>query len=264
MLTISDHQLVFHFPDVHLEAVCCVSLHRQDPLQRKSLIPWFDSDRVPLFHLDDYASVLPASWVKRGGVLAPVRPGEHLSVHFGGNYSFAVKIASGKINAITGTIWKDALDTNQKDYLVSSWQGGFSGFQQPDGTLRKFVVAPMGLGETVEEQTTGVAEFGGLQIIAYPQKAAVHEHARRQPLFSRNRVQETEETDPQALGLGAGETVKERVKKDDDPQQWDTRHSSRCFVHLLSEEDFLRITRRRINGRKALPISMDYWRHRLR
>ncbi|MGI9015482.1 MAG: hypothetical protein ACR2HR_00005 [Euzebya sp.] len=45
-----------------------------------------------------------------------------------------------------------------------------------EGRIRQFVAMSLGEGYTVEEQLSGAAEWGGIQIIAYPMKAAVWEH----------------------------------------------------------------------------------------
>ena len=40
----------------------------------------------------------------------------------------------------------------------------------PEDFIRQFVAMPLGEGFTAEEQITGKAEHGGLQIIVYPMK----------------------------------------------------------------------------------------------
>lgn len=262
MLTVNNHALELYFPEVHLGARCRISFHREDPLNRRGLLSWNDTDQIPLFHLDDYAKVLPETWVKRGGVLAPVRQGEHIRVELDGSYPFAVKIASGKINAITGKPWKDSLDPEEQDYLVSSFQRSLSGFCQANGTVKKFIVSPLGVGKTVEERTTGVAEFGGIQVMGFPVKPDIFEEEKKdEPRFSRKRVEEPLEV-YSAMALDAEEVIEEWIEKDRDPHQWQADTFVRCFIHLVSEEDFLRITGHSANGRKPLPISLDYWRNR--
>src|SRR5512146_1710156 len=80
----------------------------------------------PLRHIDDYASRVPASWLERGGILLPMWQSEALWLWFdslylqdrGTDYPFALKIATGKISAITGEPWQRGLRRNPQDYLV--------------------------------------------------------------------------------------------------------------------------------------------------
>lgn len=261
MLTINNNALEFYFPEVHSEAFCRISLHREDPLERKSILNWLETDRVSLVHVDDYAKALPESWVKRGGVLAPVRQGEHLRIELEGVYPFAVKIASGKVNAITSKPWKEALDPEEQDYLVSSLQPSLSGFCQADGSAKKFIISPLGLGHSMEERVTGAAEFGGIQVMGFPEKAEFYEEAKQRPLFSRNRVEEPVPS-YSVLALDAEEAIDEGIEKDDNPHRWKTDTFARCFIHLVSEVDFKRIIGRRATARRTMPISLDSWRQR--
>ena len=54
------------------------------------------------------------------------------------------------------------------------------------GVIRQFVAMPLGAGYTAEEQITGKAEHGGLQIVVYPMKREVFE--RRFPESDRSDV----------------------------------------------------------------------------
>ena len=268
MLYLDKDGLCIHFPDVHAEARCHISFHLDDHPEPSTLQSLFGNDRVPLFHIDDYTQDLPDAWVKRGGLIAPVRSGQKLRIKLSGNYPFAIKIATGKVNAITGEPWSDHLNFDQQDYLLSSRQSTFSGFRRPDGTIHQFVVSPMGVGATIEEEVTGAAEFGGIQLVAYPLSASTYQKSRSETRFSINLSPEAEERIKAAalkpLGLAAAEPVQEELIKADyySPQDWDTRQSRRCFIHLLDREDFLRITGRRMNGKKATVVNLDYWRQK--
>ena len=71
--------------------------------------------------------------------------------------------------------WANELSESPQDYLVVSDQPWLDGFCVRKGTIRQFVAMPLGEGYTAEEQLTGAAEHGGLQIVVYPMKAAVYE-----------------------------------------------------------------------------------------
>src|SRR5213079_3168726 len=58
--------------------------------------------RFPIRHVDDYKDTVPAPWIERGGVLMPMYQSEALWIRFSTCYPFAVKVAAGKINAVTG------------------------------------------------------------------------------------------------------------------------------------------------------------------
>ena len=181
MITLEGGTLGFRFPEVHENASCYIEF------QRTLRIPDDDSDyplppglgRFPLRHLDDYAACLPEEWRKRGGVIAPMHQSEAMWINFESKlnhrliqpYPFAVKIATGKICAITGNPWVHGLNGDPQDYVVLPEQPWLDGYCIEKGTVRQFVAMPLGEGYTVEEQLTGAAEHGGLQIVAYPMKA---------------------------------------------------------------------------------------------
>ena len=85
-------------------------------------------------------------------------------------YPFAVKVATGKICAITGEAWVDHLNRDPQDYVVVPEQPWLDGYCVEKGVIRQFVAMPLGEGYSAEEQLTGAALHGGLQIVAYPMK----------------------------------------------------------------------------------------------
>ena len=73
----------------------------------------------------------------------------------------AVKVAAGKINAVTGESWENELSGESQDYVVIPDQPWLDGFSVMKGMIRQFVAMPLGEGYTAEEQLTGEAEHGG-------------------------------------------------------------------------------------------------------
>ena len=138
MIELKDDELVFDFPEVHEEAVCRIVFQRTlripDDNREYPLPPGLG--RFPMAHVEDHSARLPASWNERGGVLLPMYQAEALWLNFdcgrgfgGGNYPFAVKIAAGKINAVTGDAWSNDLVKEPQDYIVvpdQPWLDGFS------------------------------------------------------------------------------------------------------------------------------------------
>src|SRR5262249_20448729 len=122
-------------------------------------------------------------WRERGGVMFPMFQSEAMWISFscgqdpdrGVGYPFALKVATGKINAVTGQAWANGLNRRPQDYVVAPRQPWLDGYCVQKGVIRQFVAMPLGAGYSAEEQLTGAAEFGGVQLVAYPMKRAVFE-----------------------------------------------------------------------------------------
>ena len=247
MIVIEDNRLEFSFPEVHAAARCRIEFQRTlripDDGRDYPLPPGLG--RFPLRHLDDYAERLPESWRERGGVIAPMHQSEALWINFDSGYPFAVKVATGKICAITGDSWVARLNRDPQDYAVLPEQPWLDGYCVNQGVIRQFVAMPLGEGYTVEEQLTGAAMHGGLQLVAYPMKAARYEALRPEPggvgdiLY----CMETGAPPTASMGLAPGGRMKQEIY--DDPyglDAWDLRHGSRCFVSLLNTTQWMTVT----------------------
>ena len=245
-----ENTLKFSFPEVHQDAVCKVSLQRTlripDDNQEYPLPPGFGE--FPLEHVEDHAPRLPEAWVRHGGVLLPIHQAEALWINFSAgrrqSCPMAIKIAAGKINAITGGPWTNELSDNPQDYMVVPDQPWLDGFCIADGLVRQFVAMPLGMGYTAEEQLTGESEHGGLQVIVYPMKKdryaalvkAREEEERLEALEDRSNVCCMISS---SMGLAAGGLMRQKVYEDDyGIEAWDQTQSSRCFVHLLNSDQW--------------------------
>ena len=177
MIILEDDRLEFRFPDVHEAARCSIEFQRTlripDDGKDYPLPPGLGS--FPLRHVDDYAARLPEAWRRRGGVMTPMHQAEALWISFHSSYPFAVKVATGKVCAVTGDSWVDHLNNDPQDYVVLPDQPWLDGYCVEKGIIRQFVAMPLGEGYTVEEQLTGAAQHGGVQIVAYPMKAERYE-----------------------------------------------------------------------------------------
>lgn len=239
MIVLEDNRLVFFFPDVHPGARCTVDFQRTlripDDGRDYPLPPGLG--RFPLRHLDDYTAHLPQSWRDRGGVMAPMHQAEALWISFKADYPFAVKVGTGKVCAITGDAWVDRLNQDPQDYAALPEQPWLDGYCVEKGVVRQFVAMPLGEGFTVEEQLTGAAAHGGVQLVAYPMKAARYE-TRRSALVL-DRVTSCVGT----LGLAPGGRMKQEICEDPDGlDAWNQRRASRCFVSLLNTTQWLAVT----------------------
>jgi hypothetical protein len=248
MIELRNDSLVFSFPEVHADARLEVDLQRTlripDDGKNYPLPPGLG--RFPVRHVDDFAARLPAEWVRHGGVMLPMYQAEALWISFRSptGYPFAVKVATGKINAVTGESWRDGLNRGPQDYVAVPGQPWLDGYVVEKGFIRQFVAMPLGAGYTAEEQVTGAAEHGGLQVMAFPLKREAWERI----LAERARLRETEFAVPRApmmaaaaapagmaMGLGAGGRMKQEIYHDRTPMEdWDLRASGRCFVHIAN------------------------------
>ena len=246
MITLHKDQLRFDFPGVHPEAVCTLELIRTlripDDGREYPLPPGFA--RFPLRHLDDYAERLPERWRRRGGVIAPMHQAEAMWINFDapGGYPFALKIATGKVCAVSGDEWVNHLNLDPQDYVVVPEQPWLDGYCVEQGLIRQFVAMPLGEGYTAEEQLTGRAEHGGLQVIAYPMKRAHYEAN-----FGDGRVlyQSMPPLDSAAkeMGLAPGGMMRQEIYEDPyGLDAWDQRHASRCFVSIANSGQWMALT----------------------
>ena len=91
----------------------------------------------PLRHVDDYKDTVPAPWMERGGVLMPMYQSEALWINFSTRYPFAVKVAAGKINALTGELWQTDLQAGPTKLpgsaraALAGWVRGAKGRDPP-------------------------------------------------------------------------------------------------------------------------------------
>jgi hypothetical protein len=241
MIQLDDDRLEFSFPDVHREARFSVGFQRTlripDDGRNHHLPPGLG--RFPLHHVDDHRDRVPPAWVRHGGVMLPMHRSEAMWLNFRSprDYPFAVKVAAGKVNAVTGEDWDDGLHRSPQDYMAVPEQPWLDGWCVEEGVIRQFVAMPLGEGYTAEEQITGEAEHGGVQITAYPMRAERWEELKRERAqASASRSLYMAEADAAAapdMGLGAGGRMRQEVHDDPhDLADWDSRRRSRCFVHL--------------------------------
>jgi hypothetical protein len=267
MITLERDSLVFRFPEVHEQAQTEVNFQRTlripDNGKHYPLPPGLGT--FSLKHLEDFADRVPEDWRERGGVMMPLYQAEAMWLSFCGSsrrhaYPFALKIAAGKINAVSGKSWQPGLHASKHDYIVVPEQPWLDGFCVAKDVVRQFVAMPLGSGYSVEEQITGKPEHGGLQIIAYPMKKERYEE------LARRRAQERElagavrmymsdgvgavmrsracaAAPARAMGLAAGGRMRQQIYADPyGIDAWDQSVSSRCFVTLVDSVQWQEIT----------------------
>lgn len=245
MIELKENRLIFSFPEIHPHARCNIEFKRTlrlpDDNHGYPLPP--DLGQFPLMHVDDLGEKIPSELEKRGGVLLPMYQAEAMWIHFESDYPFAIKIAAGKINAVTGDAWNNQLHNDPQDYVVIPKQPWLDGFCVAKGKIRQFVAMPLGAGYTAEEQLTGKAEHGGIQIIAFPMKLeAYKELDESRPRFSMaSGGKHYFET--RVVGLAAGGLMWQDIYADNnDLSAWASTAKSRCFVHLINSETYHGLT----------------------
>ncbi len=261
MITLETDKLVFRFPEIRKDATTAIHFQRTlripDNGNEYPLPPGLGE--FPLRHVEDFAGRVPADWRERCGVMMPLFQAEAMWISFGAPwwwaddaYPCAIKIAAGKINAISGKPWKPELEASERDYVVVPDQPWLDGFCVAKDVIRQFVAMPLGSGYSVEEQITGKAEHGGLQIIVYPmkndryemilQERREREQARSaQRAYLRGAIQYA--AAGSSMGLAAGGRMKQQIYADPHGlDAWDQTVSSRCFVTLVDALQWREIT----------------------
>ena len=153
MLTLEHDRLTFRFPQTEADASISIDF------QRTLRIPDSDRDcplppglvRFQVRHVDDFGDRLPSETKRRGGEAPPIWQAEALwlnSVDQGDGFDgyaprrahrfpVAIKVAAGKINAVTGYGWSPPLRRSPQDYMVSPEQPWLDGFAIGGGVLRQ-------------------------------------------------------------------------------------------------------------------------------
>ena len=250
MIELKNDNLVFRFPEVHADAVCRIGFQRTlripDDNREYSLPPGLG--RFPLRHVDDHLDKAPESWGRHGGVFLPMYQAEAMWLNFDADYPMAIKVAAGKIDALTGESWANELSNRPQNYLTVPNQPWLDGFSVGKGVIRQFVAMPLGRGYTAEEQLTGKAEHGGLQIIAYPMQAARYEVWAKERAARYARADERvcysmPAAPPSEMGLAPGGLMRQEIYEDEYGfEAWDRSARSRCYVHILNSEQYLQVS----------------------
>jgi hypothetical protein len=220
--------------------------------------------RFPIKQVKDYADRVPETWAGHGGVFIPMYQREALWLRFVNMRRWqpkALKVAVGKINAVSGKPWHQELRDTEKDYMVVPPQPWLDGINAGDGMIRQFVAMPLGMGYTVEGQVTGEERFGGIQIVVYeakpgkfPEEPPRDEHFFRRGLACCMAAPAPQRVMARArggaeMGLGAGGKMKQKIYEDEHGiDTWDAGNLGRVYVHIVNSMMY-----REITGEEAPP-----------
>ncbi len=215
----------------------------------------------PVRRVDDYADRVPADWLGRGGVFLPMYQREAMWLSFGSLVPHAVKIAVGKICALTGDPWSERLHDVPQDYLVAPPQPWLDGICVGPGRIRQFIAMPLGMGYTVEGQVTGEERFGGIQIKVCAPKPGRFP-PRRSDLgqcslgampapcaapgagpYRASMSPGAKSRSAGSMGLGAGGSMHQKIYPDPHGiDSWDLDASARIYLHIVNSELWREIT----------------------
>ncbi|MEU1406533.1 hypothetical protein ABZ471_29930 [Streptomyces sp. NPDC005728] len=228
----------------------------------------------PVRRVADYADRVPEEWRARGGVMLPVYLREAMWLSFAGTTEpAALQVGVGKVCAVSGRPWRNALSRGPQNYVVLPRQPWLDGINSGRGTVRQFVAVPLGLGATVEGQVTGEEAWGGVQLQAFSLKEEIladwrHQERERQarsagtfhgygapvpmaaaapggplPPPSAPAAPGGPPRRAAAMGLGVGGSMRQEVYQDDRPlTDWSETPAGRVFVHLVTPPEWRRIT----------------------
>jgi hypothetical protein len=215
----------------------------------------------PVRRVEDFADKVPAAWREHGGVFLPMFQREAMWLSFSGAHwrPNALKVAVGKVNALSGKRWTDNLQTagrgdDEQDYMVVPDQPWLDGVNAGDGFIKQFVAMPLGMGYTVEGQVTGSEEHGGIQLAVFEPKKGLFPDA-PPPAVTRSRRVAATACAPMAasapagafagqeMGLGAGGRMKPSIYPDRHGlDTWDQQRFARVYVHLVNSQMWTAIT----------------------
>ena len=163
---------------------------------------------------------------------------EALWIEFKSEQPAAIKIGAGKINTVTGEIWRSGLHRSPQDYVVAPNQPWLDGFAAGKGTVRQFVAAPLGYGATAEEQISGSGDVGGLQITATPLTMSAYlrwkaDQGRRQHGDAGVKYARRSPSAGQ-MGLGVGGQIRQHIYPDPfGPNDWSAEPSGRVSINIF-------------------------------
>lgn len=273
MLYLEDNVLNFSFPEVHEQARLKIKLLRtlRVPDDGNGYPLPVRLGTFPVRHVDDAGDRVPEVWLNRGGVMVPMYQAEAMILEFDtdwvegrGCYPFAVKVGTGKINAVTGRAWTAEINERLQDYIVPPRQQWLDGYNVDRETVRQFVAMPLGKGLTAEEQITGCHTWGGIQLQAYPMKREAFDKHFPPPKPKKERALPAEPLGDSGtpmfsiagpteyilgngkchpMGIAPGGKVEQFIYPDTyGSDVWDKTMTSRGFVHLCNSAQWKAIT----------------------
>ena len=220
----------------------------------------------------DYSSLkLPDEIKRRRGVCFPIYEHEALWLNFHleddrFTLPVALRIAAGKINAVSGKTWSEAIPSEQ-DYIVVPDQPWLDGFNSGNDVIRQFVATEMGKGQSVEAHLTGEEAWGGIQVLAIPMKPERYTKIIAEQIAERERFGRIEAmsmdmdmdmemccaSESMSMGLGAGGKIRQTIETDPyGIDAWDFSRAQRLFISMINAGAW-----ESVSGEKPHPSPID-------
>lgn len=258
MMYLEDDKLIIQFPELDEGAGVRIDLKRTlripDNRGLHALPP--EEGNFPLRHIEDYDLGDRNALKDRGGLIMPMFQADAMYLNFDSlpydgreGFPVAVKIATGKVCAITGQKWTEGLNSKRQNYVVVPEQEWLDGYCIDKGSVRQFVAAPLGDGATAEEQLHSTSEVGGIQIQVFPMKREVLDELfpregiaymqfnQEIVLYSEGAFSET------FMGISAGGRMQQEIFEDPyGLDVWDQSSSEKCFITIANAEQWIEIT----------------------
>ena len=258
MMYLENDKLIIQFPELDEDAGVTIDLKRTlripDNGGLHNLPP--EIGNFPLRHIEDYDLGDNNVLKDRGGLIMPMFQADAMYVNFntftGGerdDFPVAVKIATGKVCAITGKKWKEGLNDKRQNYVVAPDQEWLDGYCIDKGSVRQFVAAPLGDGATAEEQLYSTSDVGGIQIQVFPMKMEVLDE-----LFPKkgntflNLANDAvycliQSPEVPLMGISPGGRMEQEIFEDPyGIDVWDQSQSEKCFITIANAEQWMGIT----------------------
>lgn len=225
------------------------------------LPPTFGS--FELMATDSDSLRLPEQIKVRRGVCFPIYQHEALWFDLSTSGPFrlpvALKVAAGKINAVSGNPWMEG-PADEQDYVVAPHQPWLDGFNSGDGVIRQFVATELGKSESVEFRLTGEEVWGGIQLLAIPMKPEFYRSIIEETLAAEASIRNLDldassgnissdmdlccsMTPPETMGLGAGGRILQTIEQDPyGIDYWDFNRAQRLFVSMINANQWEEIS----------------------
>jgi hypothetical protein len=202
--------------------------------------------RLPVLKVEDYLDRVPSPWREQGGAFIPMYQREALWLGFQAApwKPNAVKIAVGRVNAISGEPYDKAFHSDPQDYIVCPDQPWLDGIHTGHGSVRQFVAMPLGLGYTIEASMTRAETFGGIQITVFePKPGRFPDESPAKPDISPIRTAMPKPGGITAMGLGAGGVMKQKIYPDPyGIDVWDPDNYGQVLVYIINSVEYFEIT----------------------
>ena len=200
----------------------------------------------PLFQFEDYLEQLPDTWRASRGIFIPLREFEAMWISLSGRWwkPNAVKVRSGRIDAITGTPWTDDLRLNPRNYIVCPDQTSCDGVNLGGGAIGQFAAPSLADESAVNPRHPRNNVFDSIELVVFEPRAGCFPdrpprgRVRGNDACGRPRQSEAAE----ANTVTSEQTARVPPATRDSIETWNPLHTTRVCVRLVNSAQFREIT----------------------